>query len=185
MDQMPIDPMNFYIPKTEHLFHYLRIGCKNFPLYLFIYRMVYSKGVIVISIEENVNRRFIRYMANLIYYNSINHDKRRRLMANRYPLTLDNNENLESALITVYDPEPNSPDLKDHITDPTLYKAYESLSEQQQKILSLAFIQNLNDKEIAKLLGGSQQNISKHRLKALAKLRRLLPTTEEGEDHNG
>lgn len=119
-------------------------------------------------------------MANLIYYNSINHDKKRRLVANRYPLTLDNQENLESTLMTVYDPEPVSPDLKHHIANPTLYQAYETLSEQQQKILSLAFIHQLNDREIAKLLGGSQQNISKHRLKALSKLSQLLKEQEEG-----
>ena len=41
---------------------------------------------------------------------------------------------------------------------------------------------NLNDKEIASMLGGSQQNISKHRLKALAYLRQSMIDSEERGD---
>ncbi|GJM77356.1 hypothetical protein HMSSN036_95720 [Paenibacillus macerans] len=95
-------------------------------------------------------------------------------MTTRFPLIIDNNESLESSLLTIYDSERVSPNLKDHITDDSLFQAYESLSELQQRILSLAYVQKLSDKEIAQILGGSQQNISKHRLKALAKLRRQL-----------
>ncbi|MGG3510266.1 sigma-70 family RNA polymerase sigma factor [Paenibacillus lautus] len=124
--------------------------------------------------KEDINRRFITYIANLIYYNSINYDKKRRMKDNRFPLMLDNNENQESALFTVYDSESVPPNLKDHITDHLLHQAYESLPAQQQMILSYAYVQKLTDKEIARILGVSQQNISKHRLKALAKLRRLI-----------
>ncbi|MGC6585043.1 sigma-70 family RNA polymerase sigma factor [Paenibacillus sp. Dod16] len=124
--------------------------------------------------KEEINRRFITYMANLIYYNSINYDKKRRMKENRFPLMLDNNENQDSALFTVYDSESVPPNLKDHITDYLLHQAYESLPAQQQMILSYAYVQKLTDKEIARRLGVSQQNISKHRLKALAKLRRLI-----------
>ncbi|MCM3174584.1 sigma-70 family RNA polymerase sigma factor [Paenibacillus sp. MER 99-2] len=124
--------------------------------------------------NDQLNRRFITYMANLIYYNSINYDKKRRMKNNRFPLTIDNDENLESSLLITYDSESVPLNLKDHISNHSLYRAYESLPKQQQKILSLAYVQGLNDKEISKLLGGSQQNISKHRLKALAKLRKLL-----------
>ncbi len=123
---------------------------------------------------DDLNRRFITYMANLIYYNSINYDKKRRRNDVRFSLTLDNDESLESALLTSYDFTSIPPNLKDHITDHLLYQAYESLPAQQQKILSFAYVQKRNDKEIAKNLGVSQQNISKHRLKALAKLRQSI-----------
>lgn len=129
--------------------------------------------------DDELNRRFITYMASLIHYNSINYDKKRRMKNSRFPLTLDNDENIESVLLSVHDSESVLPNLKDHITDPTLYQAYESLSEQQQRILSLAYVQGLNDKEISKRIGGTQQNISKHRLKALAKLRHLITEGEE------
>lgn len=97
----------------------------------------------------------------------------------RFPLTLDNDENLESILLTTYDAESVPPNLKDHITDHSLYQAYESLSVQQQRILSFAYVQALNDKEIARILGVSQQNVSKHRLKALTKLRSLITEGDE------
>lgn len=96
------------------------------------------------------------------------------MTTSRFPLTLDNDENLESSLLFTYDSESVPLSLKDHITNQSLYQAFESLPEQQQKILSLAYVQGLNDKEISKLVGGSQQNISKHRLKALGKLRKLM-----------
>ncbi|MGF7046887.1 RNA polymerase sigma factor (sigma-70 family) [Paenibacillus sp. DS2015] len=129
--------------------------------------------------DDGLNRRFITYIANLIYYNSINYDKKRRMKDNQFPLTLDNDENLESSLLTVYDSKSVSPNLKDHITDLSLFKAYESLPAQQQQILSFAYVQKLNDKEISRILGVSQQNVSKHRLKGLAKLRRLITEGEE------
>jgi RNA polymerase sigma factor (sigma-70 family) len=124
--------------------------------------------------DDEVTRRFVKYMANLILFNSINYDKKRRTIANRFPLTLDNEEGTESVLLSVYDSESVPPNLKDHITDHSLYKAYESLSEQQQLILSFSYVQGLKDKEIARKLGVSQQNISKQRLKALSKLRGRL-----------
>nr|WP_145405622.1 sigma-70 family RNA polymerase sigma factor [Paenibacillus xylanexedens] len=124
--------------------------------------------------DDDLNRRFITYMANLIYYNSINYDKKRRMKDSRFQLTLDTDENLDSALLAVYDSESVPPNLKDHITDQSLYQAYESLSTRQQQILSFAYVQGLNDKEIARILGVSQQNVSKHRLKALTKLRNLI-----------
>lgn len=128
--------------------------------------------------DDDLNRRFITYMANLIYFNSINYDKKRRMKDTRFPLTLDNDEQLESVLLTVFDSESVPPNLEDHITDHSLYVAYESLPAQQQQILSFAYVERLKDKEIARILEVSQQNISKQRLKALAKLRRLI--TEGG-----
>lgn len=131
------------------------------------------------SLDEHVTRRFVKYMANLIHYNSINYDKKRRTTSTRFPLILDNDESNDSVLLSVYDRDSIPADLREHLTDPVLYQGYVALPEKQQRILSLCIVQGLNDKAIAKILGGSQQNISKHRLKAIEKLRNLL--TEEGE----
>lgn len=132
--------------------------------------------------NDQANRRFIKYMANLIHYNSINYDKKRRLKASRFILTLDNNEkNLGSELMAVFDSEPASANLKYHITDPFLYQAYEKLPKNQQLILSYAYVQKLNDREIAQLMHVSQQNISKHRLNALSKLRQELNGVKKSE----
>ncbi|WP_262362704.1 sigma factor-like helix-turn-helix DNA-binding protein [Paenibacillus antibioticophila] len=121
----------------------------------------------------------MKYMASLIHYNSINYDKKRQALAKRYPLVLNDDERLDSVKISCYDPALVPSDLKDHITDRLLFLAYTALSEKQQTILSLFYVQNLNDKEISIIMGGSQQNISKHRLKAISKLREVLQKSEE------
>ncbi|WP_424993751.1 sigma factor-like helix-turn-helix DNA-binding protein [Paenibacillus polymyxa] len=46
-------------------------------------------------------------------------------------------------------------------------------------ICAFAYVQALNDKEIARILGVSQQNVSKRRLKALTKLRSLITEGDE------
>lgn len=132
--------------------------------------------------DNDLNRRFITYMANLIYYNSINYDKKRRMKDSRFQLTLDTDEKIDSALLAVFDSESVPPNLKDHIADHSLYQAYESLSAQQQQILSFAYVLGLNDKEIARILGVSQQNVSKHCLKTLNKLSNLIT---EGTSYDG
>ncbi|WP_145413692.1 sigma-70 family RNA polymerase sigma factor [Paenibacillus xylanexedens] len=132
--------------------------------------------------DNDLNRRFITYMANLIYYNSINYDKKRRMKDSRFQLTLDTDEKIDSALLAVFDSESVPPNPKDHIADHSLYQAYESLSAQQQQILSFAYVLGLNDKEIARILGVSQQNVSKHCLKTLNKLSNLIT---EGMSYDG
>ncbi|WP_179292188.1 sigma-70 family RNA polymerase sigma factor [Paenibacillus campinasensis] len=129
--------------------------------------------------KEDITRRFVKYMANLIHYNSINYDKKRRVSINRFPLTLDNDKRPESIVMAYYDPEAIPPDLKDHISDSALFQAYTKLTEKQQRILSLAYVQGLNDKGIATVLGVSQQNVSKIRLNSLRKLRQLLTNQEQ------
>lgn len=118
--------------------------------------------------------RFIKYMANLIHYNSVNFDKKRRVLANRYTLIPTNDEYPETKMLLSHDFITMTIDLKDHISDPSLFRAYTTLSEPQQRILSFAYVQRLNDREIAEVMGGTQQNISKQRLKALTKLRQLM-----------
>lgn len=154
--------------------------CKKLTSFLYVLlKWSFQKGVSDISEKEDLTRRFVKYMANLIHYNSINYDKKRRVMVNRFPLTLDNDECPESIVMSAYDPEAIPPDLKDHISDASLFQAYTKLTEQQQRILSLAYVQGLNDRKIAKVLGGSQQNISKLRLNSLRKLKRLLTNQEQ------
>lgn len=121
----------------------------------------------------------------MIHYNSINYDKKRQALVKRYPLILDDDEKFDSVKVSCYDPALVPSDLKDHITDRSLFLAYTALSEKQKTILSLFYVQDLNDKEISTIMGGSQQNISKHRLKALSKLREILQKREEEEKIRG
>ncbi|WP_455653634.1 RNA polymerase sigma factor [Phascolarctobacterium sp.] len=55
-----------------------------------------------------------------------------------------------------------------------LQEALRQLSAEQQQILKLLFLDDLKPKEVAGRLGCSVRNITKHRLKALDRLRQLL-----------
>ncbi|WP_293719262.1 RNA polymerase sigma factor [uncultured Phascolarctobacterium sp.] len=55
-----------------------------------------------------------------------------------------------------------------------LQEALRQLSAEQQQILTLLFLDDLKPKEVAGRLGCSVRNITKHRLKALDRLRQLL-----------
>ena len=55
-----------------------------------------------------------------------------------------------------------------------LQEALLQLSAEQQQILTLLFLDDLKPKEVAGRLGCSVRNITKHRLKALDRLRQLL-----------
>ena len=55
-----------------------------------------------------------------------------------------------------------------------LQEALRQLSVEQQQILTLLFLDDLKPKEVAGRLGCSVRNITKHRLKALDRLRQLL-----------
>lgn len=53
-------------------------------------------------------------------------------------------------------------------------QAMEQLTAEQQRVIDLLFLQDCKTKEAAKLLGCTMRNVSKHRLKALDRLRQLL-----------
>jgi RNA polymerase sigma factor (sigma-70 family) len=68
----------------------------------------------------------------------------------------------------------NSKSLLEVITDQKLFKLFKELSERQQLILNLFFIYQMNLTEISKVLGISQQAVSKTFNKTLEKLKSLM-----------
>ncbi|WP_051530085.1 sigma-70 family RNA polymerase sigma factor [Anoxybacteroides tepidamans] len=69
-----------------------------------------------------------------------------------------------------------SDNIEDHITNPVLYEAVQSLTEKQKEVISLAYVKGLKDTEIGVLLNKSQQAVSKiHK----AALRRICKYIEE------
>ena len=55
-----------------------------------------------------------------------------------------------------------------------LQEALRQLSAEQRKILTLLFLDDLKPTEVAGRLGCTVRNVTKHRLKALDKMRQLL-----------
>ncbi|MED3642180.1 sigma-70 family RNA polymerase sigma factor [Caldifermentibacillus hisashii] len=137
------------------------------------------------------NVRFTAFLSSILYFNSINYDKRHRKFKSRNQLTLDQpleeNEELSfKDLLSDPSSEINvdnilrSSDIKDFIVDPNLLKAIEKLTPKQKEVIDLAYVKGLSDTEIANLLGKSQQGISKLHKKALKNIYEYLKEGGEG-----
>lgn len=63
-----------------------------------------------------------------------------------------------------------------------LERAFQSLTRQRQRILSMLFVEEKTPEEIARQLGCSQQNVYKQRSKALIALRDMLEKGGEGNE---
>lgn len=132
--------------------------------------------------------KIISYISNLIYFYSIDFDKKVSLNKNRYLLNLDktitNEEDSHSTLLELINNdlvdltskqfEENQLHLKEHITNKLLYEGLNLLTEKQLKILELYYVCEYNNKQIAKILSESEQTISYNHKKALKKLKSKL-----------
>ncbi|BCB06002.1 sigma-70 family RNA polymerase sigma factor [Bacillus sp. KH172YL63] len=130
--------------------------------------------------------RFTSYVSSSLYFHSVNFDKSARKYSERHPLTLDNKENQEGGAFVDLIPDPaadiapftNFSTLTECLENEGLLKAFESLTDRQKHILDLAYVQEFSDTDIAKVLGVSQQAVSKVHRKALRTLKTIL---EKGE----
>ena len=61
-----------------------------------------------------------------------------------------------------------------------LERAFQNLTQQRQRILTMLFVEEKTSEEIAEQLGCSKQNVYKQRSKALAALRNMLEKGGEG-----
>ncbi|WP_053220311.1 sigma-70 family RNA polymerase sigma factor [Virgibacillus senegalensis] len=129
-----------------------------------------------------------KYFSNLIYFNSINFDKRIRkyhdknLTILNQPLS-DKESDSEDEWIDRLEGEDVEPleqivmesgKLEDHILNEELYGAIQQLSPQQKEVLELIYVRQLKMKEIADLKGTSAQNISKIHRQSIKKMKNYL-----------
>lgn len=129
--------------------------------------------------------RFTSYLSQAIYFNAINYDKKVKLFSDRNKTILDipvkdkkgrtvieffcSMEWKDCQEDCIY-----SSNIKDHLTNASLYKGIEQLTENQRQLLSLAYIFDLTDSEIATYFNVSQQAVSKSHKKILKKLREII-----------
>ncbi|MEK4715931.1 sigma factor-like helix-turn-helix DNA-binding protein [Sporosarcina sp. FSL K6-5500] len=119
--------------------------------------------------------RLISYFSKLIEFEAIKYDMKLREHNKRYNLILDKptNSGNRDTLVDL---------LKDGSSGVTITKledfiepaALKSLTDKQKNILYLIYIKELKDTEISKMLGVSQQSITKTKKTAIQKLRRVL-----------
>lgn len=128
--------------------------------------------------------RTISYFSKAIRFTAQHYDKKIRSINDRFMLILDSPIDKESSegtqslkdLIVDKGSEVEIPytKLEDYIEHKHLYNAIKSLTEQQKRILYLAFIKDMGDTEISKALNVTQQAISKSKRNALRKVRSLV-----------
>lgn len=131
--------------------------------------------------------RIERYISGLIKRYAIDYDKRVKLRNSRFQLIMDKpiNTSKEDSSVTMRELIPNKgknpvinliekEEKRNFIFDiknPCLYKAIHELSLKQREILYLYYKKGLNNKEISKYYGQTEQNISYWHKKTLKELR--------------
>jgi RNA polymerase sigma factor (sigma-70 family) len=125
------------------------------------------------------------YINSLIYFYSIDYDKKVRKIRNRYVPLLDQEIKTSSSetshshkdfllkfeedYIESYCTKSN--DILENIENEKLFNSLKLLTEKQRYILSLIYIKDFSNKDVAELLNESQQNISNIHRSALKKLK--------------
>ncbi|MFJ7890035.1 sigma-70 family RNA polymerase sigma factor [Lysinibacillus xylanilyticus] len=130
------------------------------------------------------NVRKTKYVSNLIYFFSLDFDKKRRRLQNRSLLILDKglSEKDGKAAIERIEDASNETELDiivgegllDNIEDEQLLKSLQKLTVKQLQILEMIYVKELSIKEIAQTLQTTPQNISNLHRKALNKLNNTL-----------
>lgn len=135
------------------------------------------------------NVRKTKYVSNLIYFFSLDFDKKRRRLQNRSLLILDKGlseeggttakEQIEDASIERELDTIVGEGLLDNIEDEQLLKSLQKLTVRQLQILEMMYVKELSIKEIAQTLRTTPQNISNLHRKAINKLNNTLRKKEE------
>jgi len=128
-----------------------------------------------------INVRKIKYVSNLIYFFSLDFDKKRRRLQNHALLILDRGlseeggttakEQIEDASIGRELNHIVGGGLLDNIEDEQLLKSLQKLTVKQLQILEMIYVKELSIKKIAQTLQTTPQNISNLHRKALKKLK--------------
>ncbi|MEK4485780.1 sigma-70 family RNA polymerase sigma factor [Psychrobacillus sp. FSL H8-0484] len=122
------------------------------------------------------NFRILSYLIKVLHFESKHFDKKMRSYRDRNQLTLESNLDMfpiyhEKAFA---DSIGLSGDIVDHITSENLFKCLRKLTDRQKEILSLVFVKEMTDKEIAQRLGITQQAVSKTRRNVIKYIRKEL-----------
>ncbi|MGE7953204.1 sigma-70 family RNA polymerase sigma factor [Lysinibacillus xylanilyticus] len=131
-----------------------------------------------------INVRKIKYVSNLIYFFSLDFDKKRRKLQKHTLLILDKGISEEGGTTAkeLIEDESHEKELNhivgegllDNIEDEQLLKSLQKLTVKQLQILEMIYVKDLTTKEIAQKLRTTPQNISNLHRKALNKLNHTL-----------
>ncbi len=145
-------------------------------LYLVQNAILYPTDCNMKMVDETFQSHYIRvrkikYVSSLIYYFSLDFDKKRRRLQNRYLLIVDNGI---SEFDSAGEDERIEEGLLDTVENEELFKALRKLTDKQLQILEMIYVKDSPIKVIAESLQTTPQNISNLHRKALNKLHHML-----------
>ncbi|MFJ7921528.1 sigma-70 family RNA polymerase sigma factor [Lysinibacillus fusiformis] len=123
-----------------------------------------------------INVQKIKYVSNLIYFYSLDFDKKRRRLHDRFLLIVDDGL-FETGMIRK--DEIIQEGLLDAVENEELFQSLKGLTDKQLQILEMIYVKDYSVKGIAETLQTTPQNISNLHRKALQKLQQKL-RKEEG-----
>lgn len=195
---------NFEMENPEFLNNDLVISFLKIPSNKHVYMETISNPT-----SENMNRldlsfkqfyfkiRFISHISTTLKFNSINYDKRIRLIQSRFSTTLDapinSSEGEETFLDLLVNEQAENllgdvivnDELDEQVTCPILYDALNSLTKKQKEIINLAYVEGLSDTEIGHRLNKTQQAVSKTHKKALENMLTYIEAHKNSEIKEG
>lgn len=134
--------------------------------------------------EYYLKIKIIKYISSLIYFYTIDFDKKNNRRNRRFTLILDapKQQNDNDNPVNVIDVQPskhttetayfeNMQTFQELIESTRLYNAYQKLTSKQKEVLNLIYIQEFTMKEIARLYEDTPQNISNIHKRALKKIK--------------
>ncbi|MGM9955395.1 MAG: sigma-70 family RNA polymerase sigma factor [Peribacillus sp.] len=119
-----------------------------------------------------------KYLCSLIYFFSVDYDKRARKQRERYRMDLDMTSDSGGIIDRIGNVDVQlekmgeTGDLSSHISDEQLVNALQKLTPKQNRVLTMVYSYGLTNKEIAAYFKESPQNISSIRKQGLEKLRK-------------
>ncbi|MEY2363489.1 sigma-70 family RNA polymerase sigma factor [Lysinibacillus capsici] len=116
----------------------------------------------------------IKYISNLIYFFSLDFDKKKRRLQNRFLLVADSG--LMDDGISYEEREEEG--LLEKIENEQLFKGLQKLTDKQLQILEMIYVKDYSIKVIAETLKTTPQNISNLHRKALKKLHHIIRKEE-------
>ncbi|WP_192797524.1 sigma-70 family RNA polymerase sigma factor [Psychrobacillus glaciei] len=123
------------------------------------------------------NYRIISYLIKVLHYESKHFDRKMRAYKNRNQLNLTSNLDLSPIYLEKsFSSDSNgfSKGIVDHISSNNLFDCLSKLTDRQKEILSLVYVRQMTDKEIAQYLGITQQAVSKTRRNVIKNIRKEI-----------
>ena len=122
------------------------------------------------------NYRILSYLIKVLHFESKHFDKQIRTHRNKNQLIIDSDINFTNIHLDnfVTDPIALSEDITDHISSDNLFNCVRKLTNRQRDVISLFYVKQMTEKEIAKKLGITQQAVSKIRNNVLENIRKEL-----------